>query len=166
MPIIIQLIETSWTKRSRGNPGASIRNRVPELVEFLETPKSDPILLLVVKFTERNNFSTVTKVSIDNFTDQDAERWNIRIVQPHESPVEIAFFGGPSSEQTGKPVDVVHLQRDTWVQIMSNRRISEEWDWTYKKYVYNIVHCGALTANAVVRSMTPIRKISHEKLLW
>lgn len=55
---------------------------------------------------------------------------------------------------------------DTWLQMVANRRISEEDGWAYRKFVYNIYYGRRSDANRLLASKAPVVRLNRETQLW
>ncbi len=86
--IVVQHIETIWTKKSRGMPGAAKRNAVPRK---LEVPKCDfgpdGILIHKVFAREDDDFNLEQKTEMLN---ESNKYWTLTF-QPKDSAVQILF---------------------------------------------------------------------------
>jgi hypothetical protein len=165
MQTIIQLIETQWTKASRGHPGADARNRVPDFFPFPQNvPRGDALFQHVV-YAERTSFLEAASAPVTVFSKAHSDTWRIDIARL-ETGIDISFFGVPSSGTSGRPVSVSRLANNAWLRIVGNRRISEEWGWTYRKYIYNVFHGDARDANDVVTGSRPMHLLDHRGILW
>ena len=165
MQTIIQIIETQWTKKSRGAPAASSRNAIPELLPIPDFDLEPPALLHHVVYSERTNFSSAACSGPACFSEHDSAKWRVCVV-PSERGLEIRFFGTPFTQTTGRATDIIHLEANTWFQNIANRRISQEDGWAYRKFVYNIFYGRGSDANLLFTSTAPIFRINHETQLW
>jgi hypothetical protein len=165
MHTLIQLIETRWTKQSRGAPGAAARNAVPEVIRFAEVLPPHPVLFQHALFVEHQGFAPPAASEFVCFSADDSSKYRLTICHQNAA-AEISFFGTPFTQTSGRPTDVVRLEPDTWLRIIGNQRVSEDWGWTYRKFVYNIVHAPSSDVNALVANKAPVTCIDREKHLW
>lgn len=164
MHTIIQLIETQWTKRSRGQPGAAVRNSVPEVVPFPANTPVETVLFQRLVYSEPG-FVQPVLASIAPLSPEDADKWRISVLQTDLS-AEISFFGIPFTETSGRPTKVIRLDCNSWFQIVGNRRVDEGWTWGYRKFVYNVFHGEASLANEIVATVNPVCRLQYEEHLW
>lgn len=68
MDIVVQWVRTSWTKRSRGGPGATRCNALPEAIQgrwwtwaSSERESTNPVMDTTGKFCGRNQLSTAAE---------------------------------------------------------------------------------------------------------
>ena len=165
MQTLIQLIETQWTKQSRGAPGSVARNAVPEVIRFPETLIPHPVLFQHAVFVEHQEFAPPAASEFVCFSADDSSKYRLTICH-QDAVAEISLFGTPFTQTSGRPTNVVRLEPNTWLRIVGNRRVSEDWGWTYRKFVYNIVHAPSGDANALMASKAPVACVDHEKYLW
>lgn len=162
---IIQLIETQWTKKSRGAPAARLRNAIPEFLPIPDSSLANQVLFHHVVYSEHNDFLPGVHSKVSCFSESDSTTWRV-CVCPSERGSEIQFFGTPFTQTSGRATDTVLLEVNTWLRIVANRRISEEYGWAYRKFVYNII-CGRISeANSILASAGPISRLNYETQLW
>ena len=65
-----------------------------------------------------------------------------------------------------RSTESILLDVNTWIQIVANRRFSEEDGWAYREFVYNIFYGRRSDANAMLTSITPAFRLNHETQLW
>ena len=165
MQTIIQVIETQWTKRSRGAPGAHKRSAVPNLFTVPYFELAESVVLQHVVFSEYEDFEPAATEGIVSFSANDSTKWRI-CVHTSERGSEIQFFGMPFTHISGRPEYVGLLEANTWLQIVGNRRFAEEHGWAYRKFVYNVAFCHAMAANTILRATNPIARLNYETHLW
>ena len=165
MQTIIQIIETQWTKKSRGAPAASSRNAIPEVLPIPDSDLEHPAVLHHVVFSEHTNFIPGACSRVTCFSEHDSTKWRI-CVTPSGRGLEIQFFGTPFAQTTGRATESILLEANTWLQIVANRRISQEDGWAYRKFVYNIFYGRLSDANPLLTSMAPVFRLNHETQLW
>jgi hypothetical protein len=165
MQTFIQVIETFWTKRSRGNPGASLRNQVPEKYPFPRVVPSESVLFQRVSYSEYSSFSKARVAPVQMLSAHDSRMWRIEVEQD-EASAKILFYGVPASEMGGRPINVSELLPNSWMRIVGNRRVAEENTWAYHKYVYNIFHGEVSKANDLIANKPPVHSLNHEGHLW
>lgn len=165
MHTLVQLIETRWTKLSRGAPGASRRNAVPQMIRFPAALLPHPVLFQHAIFVEQQGFAPPATSQFVGFSADDSSTYRLTICH-QDAVAEISLFGTPFTQTTGRPTNVVRLEPDTWLRVVGNHRVAEDWGWTYRKFVYNIVHAPSSDVNGLVATKAPVVCIDHEKHLW
>lgn len=126
----VQLIRTSWTKLSRGMPGAGLRSGLPEAAR-LPGGLGDQMHELL--FTEESGFSCVERVAAI-----DARIWVRRGDGGHllVSLAEPKYRGVP--RRGFRPQ--VPLAPGEWVRWRYNWRWPGKDTWFYEDEVWNIAH--------------------------
>lgn len=165
MQIFIQIIETRWSKLSRGNPGATLRNQVPEIYRFPDSGASEKTVFQIVSYSERTSFAKADADPVLPLSAHDSKKWRIA-VEPGDAFAKILFDGVPNSPSSGRPVNVSELPPHSWMRIVGNRRVAEEYSWTYRKYVYNVFHGDVFRANELVAQKPPLFSFNFEEHLW
>ena len=133
MAIYIQKITTNWTKKSRGNPGSTLRNRVPEKLPIKATDSVNSVILQEIIFNEGGfNKPSKNKISEINETQIREHRLDFNY---SDIDLEIGFW---TENQIIKNVGL--LKFNSWCQIKTNRRFPLEYTWGYHKIVYNIFY--------------------------
>jgi len=162
---IIQIIETQWTKKSRGAPAASARNAIPEVLPIPDSGLAHPAVLHHILFSEGTNFLAGACSGLACFSEHDSTKWRVRIT-PSGGELEIQFFGTPFTQTTGRATESILLEANTWLQMVANRRISEGDGWAYRKFVYNIYYGRRSDANRLLASTAPVVRLNRETQLW
>ncbi len=142
--IVLQAITVSWTKRSRGMPGAAKRNAVPEA-----WPVPDEggcaLLLQEVRFSEYRDF-TDPLVTVER--DPGAERLHAAYrleFERTDAGLAVYFRGDPLRPQYPGPRKVFTLGAGEWARLISNGREPLEDTWAYARHICNI---GVTTGRA------------------
>ncbi len=154
MDIIIQLIQTEWTKRSRGNPGATLRNSVPDTLPLV-VPTVNNISLQQVLYSERQRFIE-PRISESKGIDSDQLRKLRLELEACSETLEVKFWGTLMRPSYSKAKSIATLSKNRWLQIIGNARIAFEDTTGYRKYVYNIFYGEAAKANDVVNGSKPM----------
>lgn len=162
---LIQLIETHWTKRSRGAPGAVARNAVPEIVRLPAITHSDLVLIQRAAFSEHDQFAHPATQDFAPFTPADSSQYHLEISH-QDGAAKVRFFGTPYLTTSGRPASDALLMPDSWLRIIANVRLSTHDSWSYRKFVFNIVHAPSGDANALVASQPPVACLDHQISLW
>ena len=131
MAIYIQKIKTNWTKKSRGNPGATLRNGVPEKLPVIAIDKSNSVLLQEITFNE-GGFDRPSENKISEINETQIRQHRLDFNHSN-SDLEIGFW---TENQIKKKVGL--LKFNSWYQVKTNRRFPMEYTWGYYKIVYNI----------------------------
>ncbi|GAA1707518.1 hypothetical protein ACFTSF_37655 [Kribbella sp. NPDC056951] len=145
MTVVVQWVRTTWTKRSRGEPGASRRNAVP--VGF-RLPDDEAPFVHGVVMREQDDF----KVWEGTRSGLPDEVTPTRGREQLESGVEVTPVGGLIQVQlTATPYGLpprpnraraVRLAPDEWVRWQINYRYPSHWgeDWVYRLDTLNLFH--------------------------
>ena len=145
--IIIQEIETTWSKKSREANKASIRNSVPEAFD-IPNNKEDINIYQLYRYEEETEFKD-PKIKIEKFNDKKLNNFfgalrlyyenNILKVKYTYSPENV---GAP--ERTVYPKEVLSLKSGEWGRVIYTGRFcgtySSYTEWFYKKEVFNIAN--------------------------
>ena len=160
MNTVIQHIETYWTKESRGNPGATIRNSVPDTFPIGSPPETLGVFLNEIKYSEYSNFKSPT-VSDFRYINENQQR-------------QLGFkFENSSGEllvskwnYSGHLKTIGTLKPNSWLKVVTNERVSLEYTWAYYKHVYNIYFGKAYNLSDAFSSQKPTTVLNTEKNLW
>lgn len=138
--LIVQCIETCWTKVSRGAPGATSRNAVPQLLPLRVpdelTVTEEAAALHHVVFSEAAGFSEPSHqarvVGVSSLPSECG-------ISVESSGASLAVsFVGPKSRPREHPRQAFVLQPTEWGQLVYNWRVPEERTWSYHKRAVNI----------------------------
>ena len=151
MAIYIQKIKTNWTKKSRGNPGSTLRNGVPEKLPIKTTDLSDTVVLQEIIFNE-GGFDKPSKNKILEINETQIREHRLDF-NYSDVGLEIGFW---NENQIKKKVGV--LKFNSWCQLKTNRRFAMEYTWGYYKIVYNIFYGELKSAREVFETGKSIEK--------
>lgn len=169
--LIVQLIETTWTKASRGGQGASVRNSVPEQIR------------LALPAVGSRSFTTLYH---DLIYDERAD-----FVQPTSTiqldPIQVPRTGCCSIDRTTTSATVryryqrtnggapdrgwlqhtLRVEPEQWVQVRENGRFAPGWDgdWWYHKVVVNVGLFAQVHPDVFVQA-PPIAQFDALAQLW
>ena len=138
--IKLQAIQVEWTKKSRGAPGATRRNAIPESFPFPES-EAGAILLHELRFSEWDGF--VARESVEQWSTY--TRYRGLAFQPR-SCGEVLVSYGYERWYVGAPARASHktplftLTRGQWGKFVINGRIASTCGWSYRKFVANIAN--------------------------
>lgn len=144
--LIIQEIQTEWTKASRGAPRANLRNAVPESVCLPgQTQELSGSLALhhFLRYGEWNDFSSPDESHVIIELADELCFGCVRIY-PFENHIKVVLAydmtHGGAPERESYPKTVFELHANTWGTIVYNGRFSEGHDsvWMYRQTVCNI----------------------------
>ncbi|WP_086843915.1 hypothetical protein [Amycolatopsis kentuckyensis] len=135
MDVVAQRVRTTWTKRSRGGPSASVRNRVP-----IAFPLPAGAELHEVNVDESTGFSPRFAMrpitDLDGVTLREAEGGLSVLVVP--SP-----WGMPKRNRPRSPV---RLEPGEWLRWQINLRFGPACscgsDWSYRLETLNVAYGG------------------------
>lgn len=158
MSVLIQRIETYWTKRSRGQPRATVRNSVPETYLIENLPKENGINYIQVKYSEHNNFQAPSIISwkLINENQQREIGLDFKFIDPNI--LLVSRWG-----ENGFLKKVGELTQGNWLRIVSNERVVLDYTWAYKKHVFNIYFGDPGEMGDAFLSKPPAHSISFEK---
>lgn len=162
---LIQVIETIWSGASRGAPGSSARNAVPERVAVPDCALDDALLLHLAAFHESRQFAMARAAPVVRFAQQHQERFPLAI-KVDGAGAHVDFFGYAAQRRPGKAVSSVLLEANNWVRIVANFRVAQETAWVYHKLVFNIFHGPPYRANELMASKAPLARIDLQTHLW
>ena len=154
MGIIIHAIKVIWTKESRGEPGASIRNRIPELLSFAELPDSDSIYLQETIFSEYKDFKNPLRKAPKLINEKQLKESDLEI-EIRDNELSLTSCLSSSWIKSSYPKKLGNLSYNNWCQIKSNDRIPLESTWSYEKTVLNIFYGELRKVNDIVHSKRP-----------
>ncbi|UII26069.1 hypothetical protein LVD15_22625 [Fulvivirga maritima] len=133
MSIYIQKIKTSWTKKSRGNPGSNLRNGVQEKLPIKTVHLVDSVVLQEIIFNE-GGFDKPSKNKMLEINETQIREHRLDFNYSDDG-LEIGFW---TENQIKKKVGV--LKFNSWCRVKTNRRFPMEYTWGYYKIVYNIFY--------------------------
>lgn len=154
MGIIIHAIKVIWTKESRGNPAASKRNRIPELLPFQELQDSDLIYLQETTFSEYKDFKNPLRKAPKPINTQQLKEIDLTI-ESHDDELRFSTRLSSSWIKSSYSKKLGNLSYNNWCQIKHNDRIPLEFGWSYEKTVLNIFYGELRKANDIVHSKSP-----------
>jgi hypothetical protein len=173
--IIIQKIQTGWSKKSRGGKMATERNAVPEALAIPMEKLKDPIDGLIehsISYYEWQGFSSPQHSSL---TQEAAEkvRFDCLVIEPLGAELKVIFeydgkYAGMPVRYTppgGKPSTRMHLQPGQWGRVLYNGRFAVEEGWWYDKKVFNIGLFEKLEEDLFTSSQ-PAQVLSQMAKLW
>ena len=152
MGIFIQKIETNWTKKSRGNPGSTLRNAVPEKLPIKNIENADTPVLQYIIYNE-GSFDKPSKNKIYQINDNSIRQHGLDFKYVDEG-LEVGFWG---RNKKFKKIGI--LKYNTWCQIKTNSRHPMEHTTGYTKTVLNIFYGEMDKAKEIVKN----KKKSIEK---
>ncbi|MFD6493479.1 hypothetical protein ACFV99_23735 [Streptomyces sp. NPDC059944] len=136
MDVVVQRIRTSWTKKSRGGPGAARRNAAP--TAFSSPPRFNATFHEVA-MRESDSFEPHVQVR-----DLSAPGTILREVDGllRVDPPEVSMFAMPRRDR--RP-PAVRLAPGQWLQWQINHRFVGRCDgaWSYRLETFNIVYGSA-----------------------
>lgn len=169
---IVQLIETRWTKQSRGGPGAQVRNAVPEALRLKsDRPVTWPIATLfhVARYGESNVFASPEKETIEQTKDfhrPTAPLPGLNMLKagqfglyPTEKSVRVALEWSPYIGPNRKPIrQVLTVERGSWARLRCNFRVGGAREWTWWKEVVNVALVDSVTPDIFLASAPSAEK--------
>jgi hypothetical protein len=145
MGIFIQKIETNWTKKSRGNPGSTLRNRVPEKLPIRIFESSESALLQYMIFNE-GSFEKPSKNKTYIINDNSIRQHGLDFKHV-AGGLEVGLWTRHKNLQK-----IGVLKFNSWCQIKTNCRYPMEYTTGYRKIVFNIFYGEMEKAKDIVKS--------------
>ncbi len=145
---IIQIVTVHWSKKSRGNPNATIRNSIPESTElptdFLAVPKG-AYYIHQQNYYEFQNFQSDSKCWSQK-KDSAFKFDCIEIYKKDDNSFTINYChkpdiaGRPVRPKSSHDVEAMSLSIGQFGRIRHNGRFNDfdTGDWYYEKVVFNI----------------------------
>ncbi|GAB5407292.1 MAG: hypothetical protein Aurels2KO_55230 [Aureliella sp.] len=139
--ILIQYVQTVWTKSSRGGDAARVRNAVPDALALPSTIRDAPFVLHHARFVERDNFIQTDRFCSGTcFSDLSLDDLKL-ILAPDSVTVRFRRNGNNTARTIPHPfTDVFTLAESQWGRLTYNGRFTA-WNtgnWWYEKSVVNI----------------------------
>jgi hypothetical protein len=184
MEIIIQAIQTIWTKTSRGGPGATRRNAVPEafplpLRDQRKVTVFPALVLHQLHYAERGEFRpmpqplttgalldtlTIDQLSIHPLDDAGI----VRVTYHPRRPSYLGYARDDSGEYRPGGLEALALRLGEWGRVRYNWRhgatVSVD-DWWYDLWVVNVGFFTEWRADAFLES-PPSKVYSQLSRLW
>lgn len=153
--IVVQRISTTWSKKSRGMPGAAKRNTIPRRLTIpFYTSDIDGIYAHEVNSFERSNFNLEQSTK---FFENKRRYWSLDFVEDRNNEIIEVFFAYSISEH-GKPNrgtyrrPLFKLSPGEWGAFHINGRfISYSGQW-YCQYFVNIANTKNVQPNMFLES--------------
>lgn len=184
--MVVQAIEVSWTKISRGGSLATLRNRVPEiaLLPFGSSPPKSAMPIYIrheITWGETNEFQQplTGKIDIAEFMGQVKNRL-LGFHAAGGTSIKVGFEKSYGANPVGKnlldytrlgapartvPLEIFSLGPGEWGRVRYNGRFSWKSGWKYEKWVYNIgLFADTIPENCFQGS--PARSYSSLADLW
>ena len=138
--LVLQAIQVTWTKASRGMPQAARRNQVPQTLELPESSGSGPLWLHQVQARESRNFALEPE---SRLLDRIPVNWEHGIVfKPDDEKLQVSFRY--SQSQHGLPrraperLPLFHLSPGQTAQFAINGRFVSERGQFYRSLTLNL----------------------------
>jgi hypothetical protein len=144
---IVQLVRTSWTKRSRGGAGSIRRNRVP--VAFALPPVPPP-LVHEVTMREQDDFVPCTDTRADPLDD------SVLLREEQDGRLRVGLVVTPwGMPLRNRRPPAVFLLPGEWLRWQVNYRFSglDGGDWSYRLDTLNLA-CGPVPADTFLGEPT------------
>jgi hypothetical protein len=145
----LQWLTTRWTKKSRGNPGATRRAALPRSLLFPLVEGEPERCLHRVNYPESLDFAPSGETLVYEPSDEDIERdLSLRLLW--EGPVlQVLYLGIPVG--WSQPVKkVFELRPGQWGQMVDSWRVPYEDTWGYVERVVNVRNGPAVDGRAFV----------------
>lgn len=168
--LIVQTIRSSWTKASRGAPGAIARNTVPEYLP-ISSPNIDPIDLQVlyheIAFEEATGFQSPKERIYINPTIYPPSGCITVERIGREAHVTYKYSGVGGAPYRSVKRHTIRAGVGDWLQMRENGRFLILWsgDWSYQKIVVNAGLFNNISARYFLNT-SPIEVFSAMADLW
>lgn len=165
--ILVQIIETWWSRQSHSGHQAVVRNAVPQL---FRVPGSVPdckgeaaVWLHHAACDEADGFVPRADGQLVPLTPELARVFRLRIM-PEASGGRVEFFG-MGGGLTDAASDAVILGAGRWLRITGTRCVpGPQGGWLYRRYVYNIAVGPLADMNRLLARSAPVLCINRESL--
>lgn len=155
--LLVQILETKWTKASRGAEEASVRNQVPVCLEFPPGFDSTGGAVHHVSFGEADQFTHRSSTKALPNPNERQKFPGVTIDQT-ESGLKVDFhwdfFAVGAPERRSHPI--FNLKKNEYGRFSFNGRLgsslSDGRDWTYFMYTYNILLAEQFVPSAFIRT--------------
>src|SRR5262245_14038081 len=138
--VVVQEIQTSWTKDSRGAPGAVARNAVPERLAFTPSAGRHTVLEHLARYGEESGF--VASVTVTSYDAPASLRYGCVPLVVDDSRVQVmwqydsGYIGAPVRD--GPPKEAFVVSVGQWGCLRYNGRLTYDEGWWYRKAVLNV----------------------------
>jgi len=138
--VVIQEVNTSWTKDSRGAPGAVARSAVPERLAFMPSVGHRAVLEHLARYSEESGF--VPSETVTSYDAPASLRYGCVRLVVEDSHVQVmwlydaGYIGAPGREGPPKEAFVVSIGQ--WGYVRYNGRLTYDEGWWYRKVVLNV----------------------------
>ena len=148
MLIIVQRIETTWTKRSRGMPGAKARNSVPKAFNIpVFNSTTEGLFIHEIRADESHNF----ELHQQSWYETDLMKyWSLHFRE--ESSLLRVFFtydyyrhGQPKRNAHRQPI--MKLDREAFACFCINGRFTSYSGQFYRQHFVNLAYVKSPTSN-------------------
>ncbi len=160
MDIVILHIETFWTKKSRGNPGATKRNSVPESCVAGEVLEINGVQVKEVKYSEYSNFVDPIISDYRSINENQQRQMGFQFDAVDDRLLVSKW------KYSGRLSKVGYLDPESWLRVVTNERTPLEHTWGYHKHVYNIFFGNAANIDHILVSKSPLKIFNMEVNLW
>ena len=159
MDVYIQKIRVEWTKESRGEPLASIRAKVPEIVSSQPLPNSGGIQLEEVFFYEVNEFHSPTIKPVKTINEHQLRQLGLEFGMSDETLIIYQWKDHYRKKLTG-------LRQNQWMRLITNRRHPLEHTSGYYKEVINIVFSEMHKVQDILKTKTYQALLDKQTILY
>src|SRR5258708_33652538 len=139
--IVVQELQTWWTKQSGGSPAADARNRTPRALVAPVTPEPlSTIVLHRVRFDESRAFAPAVLDAPPRGVSAGHPAACISLREDGLHGLVVAFVWdfllcGAPRRPSGTPI---HLREGDWCQVLHNGRHGSDREWSYQSTVVNV----------------------------
>lgn len=154
--ILIQRLETHWTKASRGAPGAELRAKVGYVYALPSRCPEGVAFYQHVRFYEEHRFAprvareeTLSSVPLGDL--------GVEFETQHERLKVFYLWSaacGAPERIAGKRALVLDIPLDGWAQFIHNGRFANEDGWVYQQIVYNLASSSTFSPDIFDRRLS------------
>lgn len=160
MITIIQTIRTDWTKRSRGQPQATLRNQVPDRLPLDLPDKEEGVWLSEIRFHEFSAFQNPRKKAFKSLNEQQLRDLQLQATI-EEGNLHLTSW---IRDRHGKRLPPI--PPNNWGQILNNERYSMEYTWGYCKMVLNICYGECRKLDQILKTKACLYRIDKQSNMW
>lgn len=169
--IAVQTITTTWTKKARGGPLATLRNRVPKQFVLQLLGESSPLTWHVIRFSEDNEFRMPSAETVSESCDDSSFGChNIEVTFTETSATLLYRYqtGAPAIQffdRHGTPVPPEHrinIPSHRWASVEYNARYTDLYsgNWWYEHVTVNVA-VGPSISDNVFLANKPIERFTQ-----
>ncbi|RYX84548.1 hypothetical protein EON83_09360 [bacterium] len=172
--LYVQIIHTTWTKKSRGAPLSTPRNAVPLALRLEDFP-DDFLVVHRFDYSESADFQTPTpKHQKFEFTDDLNFKygsftlcWEGQTATTKFHPLDYSV-GAPGIKSPDPRIGHFAIEANQWIRLRWQGRFSDfdEGSWWYEHTCINVAHFTITPQPHIFLQTEPARQFTHLPQLW